>query len=350
MIGSGEGNIALRPHATVGGGYFNVASGNYNGSGDSGTVGGGWLNSALGNNATVAGGLQNSSFGNNSVIAGGDSNTNSASRGFIGGGGINIIRSNAQDALIAGGFRNVMDIGSQVSTIAGGQQNIVQSNSLGAVIGGGVLNTIGTNANYATIPGGRENVARGQFSFAAGRRAQATNDGAFVWADSRTNDFRSTTNNEFSVRATGGTRFVSDVDGSGTPTAGVSLASGGTSWTTISDRNAKKDIRPVDYQAVLERLSSVAIHQWRYNWEADDSTPNLGPMAQDFKRAFYPGRNDKGITTLEFDGVELAAIQGLNEKLNQKDAEIQSLKEQNDALAKRLSDVEAAVKSLVVRD
>jgi len=38
-------------------------------------------------------------------------------------------------------------------------------------------------------------------------------------------------------------------------------------------------------------------------------------MAQDFKAAFFPGRDDKVITTLEFDGVELAAIQGLNEKV-----------------------------------
>jgi len=32
-------------------------------------------------------------------------------------------------------------------------------------------------------------------------------------------------------------------------------------------------------------------------------------MAQDFKAAFYPGRDHKSISTLEFDGVELAAIQ-----------------------------------------
>ena len=38
-------------------------------------------------------------------------------------------------------------------------------------------------------------------------------------------------------------------------------------------------------------------------------------MAQDFKAAFYRGRDDKVITTLEFNGMELAAIQGLNEKV-----------------------------------
>ena len=40
----------------------------------------------------------------------------------------------------------------------------------------------------------------------------------------------------------------------------------------------------------------------------NNDVPNIGPMAQDFKAAFYPGRDDKGISTLEFDGVELAAI------------------------------------------
>jgi uncharacterized coiled-coil protein SlyX len=77
--------------------------------------------------------------------------------------------------------------------------------------------------------------------------------------------------------------------------------------------------------------------------------PNIGPMAQDFIHAFYPGRDDKGISTLEFDGVELAAIQGLNQKLNEKDAEIQTLKTQHDLLVERLNELEAAVKQLATQ-
>jgi hypothetical protein len=45
-------------------------------------------------------------------------------------------------------------------------------------------------------------------------------------------------------------------------------------------------------------------------------------------------------------GVALAAIQGLNEKLTEKNAESQTLKEQNDLLEKRLNELAAAVKSL----
>jgi hypothetical protein len=121
---------------------------------------------------------------------------------------------------------------------------------------------------------------------------------------------------------------------------GASLAAGGTAWGVISDRNAKKNFQPLDGLEVLEKLSAIPVQHWNYKWEPDDAVPHIGPMAQDFKSAFYPGRDDKSITTLEFDGVELAAIQGLNQKLNEKDAEIQNLE-------KKLDELQAVIKQLV---
>jgi len=100
-----------------------------------------------------------------------------------------------------------------------------------------------------------------------------------------------------------------------------------TTVLTPSDRNAKKNFKPVDTVAVLEKLAAIPIERWNYQWEKDGDVPHLGPMAQDFKGAFYPGRDDKSISTLEFDGVALAAIQGLNQKLDEKDTEIQTLKQ-----------------------
>ena len=75
---------------------------------------------------------------------------------------------------------------------------------------------------------------------------------------------------------------------------------------------------------MLNKLAGMPVSQWNYNWEKDTDVPNIGPMAQDFKAAFYPGRDDKGISTLEFDGVELAAIQGLNQKLDQRCQSLES--------------------------
>ena len=67
--------------------------------------------------------------------------------------------------------------------------------------GGGFLNSI--SGQFATVPGGRQNIAAG-YAFAAGRRAKALHQGAFVWADSSDFDFASTGLNQFLIRAGGG--------------------------------------------------------------------------------------------------------------------------------------------------
>ena len=60
------------------------------------------------------------------------------------------------------------------------------------------------SGEYASTVGGALNTASGNYSFAAGRRAKATNEGAFVWADSQSGDFSSFSSNTFNVRASGG--------------------------------------------------------------------------------------------------------------------------------------------------
>jgi len=106
----------------------------------------------------------------------------------------------------------------------------------------------GLNYKYTTVGGGRSNTASGKYSFAAGRRAQAANDGAFVWADDNNFDFPTATESNFTpaakmflVRSTGGAVFVSGIDGSGNSNAGVQLAAGGGSWSSLSDRNLKEN-------------------------------------------------------------------------------------------------------------
>ena len=61
-------------------------------------------------------------------------------------------------------------------------------------------------------------------------------------------------------------------------------------------------------------------------------------MAQDFHAAFGLGDSDKAIGTVDAGGVALAAIQGLNQKVEEKDAEIQSLKARLEALEKLVSE------------
>ncbi len=126
--------------------------------------------------------------------------------------------------------------------------------------------------------------------------------------------------------------FVSAVDGgTGDSTAGVELAAGGGSWSSLSSRDGKANVDKVDGREVLERLRDLPIATWNYKAQ-DESIRHIGPMAQDFSAAFGVGEKETMITTLDADGVSLAAIKGLYE----------IAKEQQDriaALEKKLSEL-----------
>jgi trimeric autotransporter adhesin len=76
----------------------------------------------------------------------------------------------------------------------------------------------------------------------------------------------------------------------------------------------------------------------------DAGIRHLGPMAQDFKAAFGLGETDTGITSVDADGVALAAIQGLNQKVESgtRNAEtrMENLETENAALKARLEKLE----------
>jgi hypothetical protein len=64
-------------------------------------------------------------------------------------------------------------------------------------------------------------------------------------------------------------------------------------------------------------------------------------MAQDFYAAFGLGEDERYISKSDADGVALAAIQGLYQVVQERDAEIAQLKVHNADLEARLANVEA---------
>jgi hypothetical protein len=116
------------------------------------------------------------------------------------------------------------------------------------------------------------------------------------------------------VRATGGVRFVTAIDSNGTPIAGVSLSAGSGTWTMLSDRHAKENTSAINAREILEKVAALPLTTWNYKSQ-DQSIRHIGPMAQDFRAAFGVGENERTISVVDADGVALAAIQGLNQKL-----------------------------------
>jgi hypothetical protein len=98
-----------------------------------------------------------------------------------------------------------------------------------------------------------------------------------------------------------------------------------------SDRNRKTDFLPVSPTEILARVVALPMQTWRYTNEVAE-VQHLGPMAQDFHAAFGLGTDDKLIATVDADGVALAAIQGLNQRLEEKNLEISGLKRELEQL------------------
>jgi hypothetical protein len=113
--------------------------------------------------------------------------------------------------------------------------------------------------------------------------------------------------------------------------------------TPNSDRNLKTDITAVDTLEILEGVTRLPIQQWRFQSE-DSEVKHVGPMAQDFQEVFGLGANPTAIATVDADGVALAAIQGLNEKVEmgrqKAESRIGKLESENTELKARLEKLE----------
>jgi len=209
---------------------------------------------------------------------------------------------------------------------------------------------------------GHYNVASAGFSTAMGVHAGATHLGSFVWSG-RIGGIRSPSHasSQFHINGFnglsvdyhtqrpdgGGTRWVhvgAQFPGQTIATwTGAWLSDGGV-WNNASDRNRKRDFAVVNPREVLDKVIALPMQTWRYTNEAP-SIRHLGPMAQDFHAAFGLGSDDKSIGTVDGDGVALAAIQGLNEKLTaelqRKDTELAGLRRRLERL-ERLLDTASA--------
>ncbi|HWD92777.1 MAG TPA: tail fiber domain-containing protein [Verrucomicrobiae bacterium] len=392
LIGGGfENQIQTNTgYSVVAGGYQNVVLPNASGSAISGG-----FNNVIGTSA-ISAGIGSGYF--NAIGAG-------ANGSFIGGGSNNLISVGATFATIGGGIQNQADgsydvigggTGNSTSgieaTVSGGNGN---SAADACSVGGGALNTAA--GVYSTVPGGAENTAAGSGSLAAGVTAEANHDNTFVWSDGNTSvHFASTARNQFLIHADGGvgigtnapdsqlhvasassspelhisqntpsdyTRLRMNVTGypfwemdvspGSTPELGFWNVTErmridytgnvyATSFNPSSDRNIKENFSDVSPRDVLDKVAALPITRW--NFKEDKASEHLGPMAQDFRAAFGLGTDEKHIATVDEGGVALAAIQGLNQKLEERterlETELKRRDADNEELKERLAKLE----------
>ena len=241
--------------------------------------------------------------------------------GTVGGG---LLNTASEDATVGGGFQNSAT--GIMSTIPGGSSN--------------------TASGIGSFVAGRYSTASGNDSLAAGFLAVADDPSSFVWSDGQWSggNVFSPAAYSFSAHAIGGYNFWTNASGA---TTGCWIVPGGGSLNCSSSRAVKRDFAPVDRQRILRRVAHLPITSWSYKNEKGGAR-HIGPMAQDFARAFSLGQGNTSIAMVDSDGVALAAIQGLyrqNQALQRQNHALRSQLESQDARLTRLERAFAAQSS-----
>ena len=123
---------------------------------------------------------------------------------------------------------------------------------------------------------------------------------------------------------------------------GATLGDNGV-WNSVSDVAKKEAFAEVDKRAILEKLAALPIRSFRYRVETDD-VRHIGPTGQDFRAAFGLGHDEKTIGSVDADGVALAAIQGLNAKVEEQRTEIEAQRREIAELKQAVGELLRAVK------
>ena len=171
---------------------------------------------------------------------------------------------------------------------------------------------LGYAKGTGSIAMGYRSTAYSSYGIAIGQRASTGGyTGAIVFSDASTTDSTvATANNQFMVRASGGYRLFTN----SSRTTGVQLAANGSSWSVVSDRNAKEDFADVDAEAVLQRVAQLPLSTYHYI-DGEEGVRHVGPMAQDWQRLVAGPLGLNADSTVinqgDFDGINLAGVVAL---------------------------------------
>lgn len=151
----------------------------------------------------------------------------------------------------------------------------------------------------------------------------------------------------FNKGGTGGAELIirGRNDAGGQPTLTVDGSISADNVTFTSARASKSGFTPIDSREVLDKLAALEVSEWTFKDETNGRR-HIGPIAEDFAETFELGGSASTVSMIDANGVAFAAIQGLYEVVQEKDAKIADLEQENSELADRLDAIEAALETI----
>lgn len=167
----------------------------------------------------------------------------------------------------------------------------------------------GNAAGPSALAAGLETGANGPTSVALGTNVQVPYQvpGSFVFGDDHPAAASRMIGDahQFNVRAS-----LTELYSNAAATTGVLTSLASPSWRSASDRRLKRHFRDLPGERVLERLARLPIREWNYITQ-EAAIRHLGPTAQDFQAAFWLGESPRQISTVDADGIALAALRAV---------------------------------------
>lgn len=257
-------------------------------------------------------------------------------------------RNTVNSAAGGGGAFGSMNTASGQDAYAFGRTNTASGSEALAIGGGGLASgSFAMAIGYSVQATAANAISMGHTAYATHASSMIIN-GANLGAT-----FYSSAANRFSAHFPGGFELCTSL-GMGaacTGGVGVQLATGASAFAALSDRNSKKNIVELnedDELYILQKLKDLPISTWIYKVSKEDSPNNIGPMAQDFNRAFAKVfklfSNDKLLSTGDVAGINLIATKALIKENEDLKTRIKRLEEQNKIFEMRLRIIEEKVK------
>jgi hypothetical protein len=110
-----------------------------------------------------------------------------------------------------------------------------------------------------------------------------------------------------------------------------------------SYRASKENFRELDSEELLQRIAELPLSDWNYKKDAD-TVRHIGPVSEDFFEVFGYGEDDQHISPNDLAGVNTAAIQGLYQRLLEKDSQLiqqqQKIRRQNQEIINQETRIE----------
>jgi len=247
---------------------------------------------------------------------------------------------------------------SGLNSIWGGRNNTITNTTLNTSFNQmvGCLNATNTNSNQTIMLNASGSItdssnctiiSQGTITGSSNSHiignGNITHNDVFICSDTSSGPIPSIATNQCLMRFSNGYTLYTN----STTTTGITVGAGGSSWSSVCDKNRKNILSELDYVDILNRLDSIPVYKYYYKGNPENQI-NFGPVAQEYHEQFTNINEKKDklvIESMDIISLLMAGLKGLNEIVKDQEKEINDTKQLSKNILIKNTDNETAIEN-----